>query len=101
MPGGADGAAALGRDGLARHYVAEAFKHGKAVAALGEGVGLLSGLGLPGIRLSGEGGAGGVVDDHGVVSSADGGAVADLAAAFADAIACHRHWDRDSDEVMA
>ncbi|MDT0442468.1 catalase [Streptomyces johnsoniae] len=99
VPGGADSAGTLGEDGLARHYVAEAFKHGKGVAALGEGVGLLRGLGLPGIRLSGEGD--GVVDDHGVVSSADGAAVTDVAAAFADVIACHRHWDRDSDRIVA
>jgi catalase len=98
VPGGLESVAALERDGLARHYVAEAFKHGKAVAALGQGVELVRGLRLPGVRLSGAGD--GVVDEQGVVTSEDGQLTA-LAAAFADMIAYHRHFDRDADRVVA
>ncbi|ARQ67805.1 catalase [Streptomyces marincola] len=101
VPGGAESAATLGADGLARHYVAEAFKHGKALAALGEGVEVLRGLALPGLRLAGAGGA--VVEDQGVVSSTGGGAAEaeEVVAAFADLIARHRHWGRDSDSTVA
>ncbi|WP_326595559.1 catalase [Streptomyces sp. NBC_01803] len=114
VPGGEESARTLGQDGLARHYVIEAFKHGKAIAALGAGVELVRGLGLPGLRLAADGGDGtegsagdrdgdgdsdGLVDDQGVISATDGARVAEVAAAFADVIACHRTWDRDSDRV--
>ncbi|RKN05673.1 catalase [Streptomyces radicis] len=111
VPGGVESVRALGDDGSARHYVAEAFKHGKPIAALGEGVELLRALALPGVRLAtegagegedGDGGPGdGVVDERGVVTGAEGVDVSTVITAFADAIACHRHWDRDTDRTAA
>ncbi|MDT0309708.1 catalase [Streptomyces sp. DSM 44917] len=99
VPGGADSARALAADGLAGHYVTEAFKHGKAVAALGAGVAVLRGLGLPGVRLAEEGDD--VVDDHGVITTVDAGREHGAAESFAGIIAFHRHWDRDRDRVPA
>jgi catalase len=100
VPGGADSAQSLLQDGLAAHYVAEAFKHGKAVAALGEGVDLVRGIGLPGVRVCADGD--GVVADRGVVTApGDGKPAAGFTAAFAEAIAAHRHWDRETNRVAA
>nr|WP_234320208.1 catalase [Streptomyces sp. SBT349] len=109
VPGGGDSVRTLGGDGLARHWVAEAFKHGKSIAALGEGVSLLRELALPGVWLAGtptgegagEDGEEDVVDDRGVISGAEGADRSTLIAAFADAVACHRHWDRDTDRTAA
>ncbi|WP_335988653.1 catalase [Glycomyces sp. MUSA5-2] len=88
VPGGAD--AALRADGRALHFVAEAFKHGKAIAAFGTGSDLLEAAridpGAPGV----------------VTTAADGGDVPDsFLDAFADAIAAHRAWDRRTDDVAA
>ncbi|RKN40086.1 catalase [Streptomyces hoynatensis] len=99
VPGGEKCARALAEDGLARFYVTEAFKHGKAVAALGSGVSLLEELRLPGVRLAGDGGR--LVDEKGVVTATDPAAAAEAAEAFAVALAYHRHWTRDSDRVPA
>ncbi|MDT0266456.1 catalase [Streptomyces sp. DSM 44915] len=96
VPGGAASTLELSRDGLASHYVAQAFKHGKAIAALGSGVGLLRELGLPGIRLADEGEP--AVDSLGVVTGVDPDTVL---ASFADAIALHRVWERDTDRTVA
>ncbi|SDD38771.1 catalase [Glycomyces harbinensis] len=99
VPCGPDSVAALSRDGRAVHFVAEAYKHGKAVAAFGAGLGLLRAA-----RIEAEC-ADGVepVDDHGVVTTAANGG--DLPEAFLDAfagaIAGHRAWDRRTDDIPA
>ena len=84
--------------GEALHYVTEAFKHAKPVGAVGDGVRLLEAAELPGVRLAN--GGDGVVDDAGVVTTAGGDAGA-FAEAFADAIAAHRHFDRELAAVAA
>ncbi|MDT0317623.1 catalase [Streptomyces millisiae] len=99
VPGGPDSARALAGDGLALHYVAEAFKHGKGIAAVGSGISLLGALNLPGLRLSADGD--GVVDDHGVVTAADGADLDAVTATLADIIAEHRVWTRDQDATPA
>ena len=76
----------------------EAFKHAKPVGAVGDGVRLLEAAELPGVRLAN--GGDGVVDDAGVVTTAGGDAGA-FAEAFADAIAAHRHFDRELAAVAA
>jgi catalase len=100
VPGGAESVNALMADGLALHYVAEAFKHGKCVAALGSGVALLRAARLAGARLAEPGD--GVLSDRGVVTSAEVAvASTGFATALTDAVAAHRHWHRDSDRVPA
>ncbi|WSC99826.1 hypothetical protein OG884_34375 [Streptosporangium sp. NBC_01755] len=64
--------AALSAVGNAVHFVREAFKHGKAIGAVGSGATLLEAAALPG--------------SQGVVSGDDG---------LIEAIAVHRHHDRD------
>ncbi|MQA96291.1 MAG: catalase [Streptosporangiales bacterium] len=98
VPGGDKAVDTLTSDGLAVHYVAEAYKHGKAVGALGAGRLLLSAAGLRDVAYA----ENGVRDDRGVVTQGEAGdASEDFCSTFASAIAAHRHWDRDVDAVPA
>jgi catalase len=81
IPGGAASVQALGADGEARHFVLEAYRHGKAIAAAGEGAALLRAAGINPAAA-------------GVVSVERGADAAAFAKAFMGAIAQHRHWDR-------
>jgi catalase len=46
VPGGADSVAALSQSGDALHFIAEAYKHAKPVAASGEGRDLIERAGV-------------------------------------------------------
>ncbi len=80
-------------------YVAEAFKHGKPVGGIGAGVELLREAPLNGARLS----DGELVEAAGVVTlRSDGNGQFDrFAQGFADAIARHRHFEREVAPVPA
>jgi catalase len=79
VPGGAKSIEGLSADGDAVHFIMEAFKHGKAIAATAEGANLL--------------GAAGVIEGApGVVSGAS--ATRNVVSDFIAAIARHRAWDR-------
>ena len=77
VAGGKESATMLLGDYEARHFVREAYNHGKAIAASGEGAELLQ--------------AAGVGSAPGVVIEKAGG---DVAKAFFEAISQHRHWNR-------
>ncbi|HEY0454365.1 catalase [Actinophytocola sp.] len=102
VPCGPDSVRALAGDGYALHFVAEAFKHHKPVAAFGSGVHLLRDAGVRGVRLVDDGDTN-VVTDQGVVTTA--AAAGDLGPGFAEAfaaeIAKHRAWQRATDSVPA
>ena len=79
-------------------YVTEAYKHYKPVGALGEGVELLREAPLNGARLSDNG----LLDEAGVVTLANGNGELDgFADAFAQAIAHHRFYERDTAVIPA
>ena len=100
VPSGPAVVDALSFDGEAVHFIAEAFKHAKPVAAFGSGIALLDRAGLRGIRMSDNGS---VVVDRGVVTStADEdelpvGYFESLGAVLAK----HRAWERDTALVPA
>jgi catalase len=101
IPGGRDGVDRLTGCGDAVHFVAEAFKHGKPVGALGEGIDLLRAVPmLEGVRLA-NGHESEVVDRGVVTQAASGGATRGFLSALTDAIARHRHWDRAKERVPA
>jgi catalase len=79
IPGGKAGVEALLADGDAVHFVSEAFKHAKAIAATAEGVALLEAAGVP-------------PDAAGVVTGET--ASRNVVTAFIAAIAQHRAWER-------
>jgi catalase len=101
VPGGAASVDALKATGAAVHFIAEAFKHHKPIAASNEAVALLAAAGIDGIKLADAAAAGATVSDKGVVTVAGAPNLKDLARAFVTAIAQHRHWDRDTSKIAA
>jgi len=94
VPAGSDSAAALKGIGDAVHFVLEAYKHCKAICTVGEGVQLLSTLGIePGTQPA-DAPAGVIVAATPVTNMGDTSAAAQVANDFIAAIAKHRHWDR-------
>ncbi|MEO5510695.1 MAG: DJ-1/PfpI family protein, partial [Longimicrobiales bacterium] len=95
VPGGAASVAALEGEADAIHFVNEAYKHCKAIGAVGEGVDLLkiSYVEMP--KAAGKKGRGGNSGgSDGVVANREAGAGA-VAVDFIAAIAQHRHWGRE------
>ena len=91
IAGGAASTATLGSMGEAVHFVLEAYKHGKPICALNEGVQLLSTLGFQAgksAELVDEPTAGVIVAD---ARKTPEGKVSEH---FIAAMALHRHWDR-------
>ncbi|WP_339103758.1 catalase [Haloterrigena salinisoli] len=97
VPGGEDSVDALVEQGEAKHFVTEAFKHKKPIAALGEGIDLLEAVDLPDIEIADDGE---MASSDGVVTGRSDDREA-FAEAFVDAIAEHRHWERSPKEVPA
>jgi len=98
VAGGRASVDTLRSNGAAVRYVTEAYKHGKAIGAIGDGVDLLRGAPLNDMRLSETG----LVAEHGVVTlAACDDALDEFAAAFVQAVAQHRHFDRDHAAVPA
>jgi catalase len=88
VPGGEAAAASLVADGDAVHFVQEAYKHCKAIAALGEAVNLVivAEAAIPADDERASGKNSGVMSDQGVVTA--------RASSAATAIAEHRRWSR-------
>lgn len=90
VAGGARCAEALAAMGAAVHFVLEAYKHGKALCVLGDGVGLLRLLQIaPGASAAELARHPGVTLGAGTAEAAP-----ETAKAFIEAMALHRHWDR-------
>jgi catalase len=96
VPGGSHVDTLL-KQGDAIHFVAEAFKHHKPIAATGEGAQLLRSAPLPqdATPMSNDG----VVEADGVLI-APGDRADELAGRFIDAIAAHRHWGRSQKAMV-
>jgi catalase len=94
IAGGEANVAALTTHGEALHWINETFSHCKTIGAYGDGVDLLGRAGFADIELAADDG---VVSSHGVVTAraADG-----FAAAFLDALAEYRHWDRPGRDMV-
>ena len=82
IPDGAASVTQLLKQGAAKQFVAEAFKHGKAIGAVGEGIQLLYNSSIPG-----------------VVTAPVGSSLNTFVEQFTAAIAQHRHWGRPQDQV--
>ncbi|MDQ0994371.1 catalase [Streptomyces sp. V3I7] len=93
LPGNTADTSPLTVDPDALRFVRDAYRHGKPVAALGNGVDVLAALEPEGIHLSMEPHR--TVTDQGVITDvAPGPASAEFARALAAAVAAHRHWGR-------
>lgn len=99
VPCGPDAIETLSGDGYALHFVTEAYKHLKPVAAFGAGVKLLPKAGISEQTADSTD----VLDAQGVLTTtaAAGDLADDFFDAFAAALAKHRIWDRETDSVPA
>jgi len=96
----------LKKTGEFLQFVNETFKHCKPIGAIDEGAETLGNFNFEGVTLSGPGE--GVKSSQGVVttrtfvqSAADIGEAQNFGKAFFDAVAAHRHWERNIDPVQA
>jgi catalase len=99
VPGGPDSIATLRGDGYALHFLAEAYKHAKPIAAFGAGLDLIPAAGLHCPVAEGPD-----VHTHaGVVTStaAEASLADEFFDIFSDIMARHRAWDREVDSVPA
>jgi catalase len=99
--GGDEAVTALGGDGYALHFIAEAIKHAKPVAAIGAGTGLIGQATANVMAPDGAGGA--VANNHGVLAAPsvstklpDG-----FIESFCDVLAGHRVWTRPTAAIPA
>jgi catalase len=100
VPGGQASVETLMKKGDAIHFINEAFKHCKPIAASGEGVQLFQKAYLDGIALSTDATRSDVVSDQGVVTLRDSAAIGEFARTFIAAIAQHRYWMREQKEMV-
>jgi len=98
VPAGREGVEAMLQIGDAVHFVHEAFKHCKAICAVGEGVQLLKGLGIAADTAAP---VGVIVAPTPVTNMGDATAAQQIAQQFVAAIAKHRHWERPNVDAVA
>jgi catalase len=96
VPGGKASAATLSADADAVHFVDEAFKHCKALAATGEGVDLLLASHIAPPSSNGNSPDQVIQGLGSVLAERNGGNVATLAQQFIQAVAQHRDWSRQA-----
>mgnify|MGYP002785310290 FL=1 len=97
VPGGQQSIETLKMQGDALHFINEAFRHGKAIAAIGEGIDLLTASDMVGAEFAEQNGQ--IAADQGVVTTRQG-SVIELSQRFIQAIAQHRHWTRAQKEQV-
>src|SRR5262245_30771736 len=100
IPGGAKSVEMLKGEGNALHFINEAYKHCKAIAATGAGIELLraSYIGTEG-SLDPNAESDQLVADEGVIIGRDA-EVGNVAADFIHAIPQHRHWNREMKDLV-
>lgn len=91
IPGGANSIAALQKEPNAILFINEAYRHCKAIAAVGEGVDLLSST-FAGEKVNSK--DGNDVTSHGIIKAEK--YTSETASAFINAIAQHRFWEREA-----
>lgn len=98
VPGGQQSIEALKTHGDAIHFINEAFRHCKPIAASGDGVELFREANLVDIDFARPGATGEVISDKGVITTYNTSDPAALVRPFIEAIAQHRHWARQMKE---
>jgi catalase len=99
IPGGMKSINSLRNQGDALHFIAEAYKHGKAIGATGDGITLLRSANiLIENNVAANGKASAV---NGIVTAQKTANLNEFTDLFITAIAQHRHWDRQIEQVPA
>jgi catalase len=101
VAGGAQAASALSADGYAMHYIAEAARHAKVVAGIGERAELVKRATGGAVAPSAEGD--GWSRDHGVLTAPSASAQLPdgFVRSFGELLAGHRVWERSTDAIPA
>jgi catalase len=98
VPGGNASAEGLKKEGKALHILNESYKHFKAIAASGEGVDLLRDSNITGVACAGLKSE--IVADKGVITTLNNVDWDDFTRSFIEAVARHRHFDRETEEQV-
>jgi catalase len=102
IPGGQQSVQTLQTQGDARHFVNEAFTHGKTIGAASEAIDLLARTDIEGIAMADAQSQERIIVNQGVVTGRNGMALDAFTQHLIEAIAQHRHWDREEkDKVPA
>jgi catalase len=96
VPGGVQSVEMLTSEGDAIHFINEAFKHCKTIAATSDGISLLSASNIKGVNLAQNGS---VATELGVITSQSADP-SQFAQALIDAMKQHRHWTRSQKEKV-
>ena len=91
IPGGSDAIASISKDGRAMDFVKDQYRHCKTILALGDAVQILDSIGISVDLPSGDSDPGLIVSEEGASSEV---------AEFVEAIAQHRHPERDQDPPL-
>lgn len=101
IPGGQQSIEALMRQGDAIHFVNEAFKHCKPIAATDAGVDMLLAADMREVAVASARSKSKLcVEQHGVVTSRNASAMDASIQQFIEAIGQHRHWERAQKEQV-
>ncbi|NTS43500.1 catalase [Flavisolibacter sp. BT320] len=95
VPGGRGSVDKMKGMGDAIHFVREAYKYGKPIAAIGEGVELIEACGLPELSVFDKLGT-----DKGVVTARSQNKSKEVINEFLTAMLQHRHWEREVNKDM-
>jgi catalase len=95
IPGGMDSVEKMKKMGDTLHFINEAFKHGKTIGAINEGIDLLLESSIKGATIATTDQQGQVVSEVGVVTCRKESDHQEFINAFVKAIAQHRHWERE------
>ena len=93
--GGQQSVDALTTQGDALHFVNEAFKHAKTIAATSEGVDLIIASQIHGLTVAGPNSGTDVFHEYGVLTIRNSADLNAFNERLVQDIAQHRHWDRD------
>jgi len=98
IPGGRESADKLKQMGDALHFIKEAYKHGKPIAAVGEGSEVIEACRLPELSVFDT-----TASDKGVVTSRDSGQGNDVIKQLQKVMLQHRFWEREKhkDQIPA
>lgn len=96
VPGGLGSIESLKSHGDAKHFIKEAYKHCKTIAATNEGVELLKECCLPNAKLACKDSDVDVSNKFGVLTIKNNTDLTNFTKDFINLIAMHRHWQREN-----
>jgi catalase len=101
IPGGKSSVGTLAQSGINVHFINEAFAHYKTIGACGEGIELLKNTAVGQAGLGAASSNGKISENTGVVTGQEGAPFSTFFNQFKEAMAKHRHFDRQTEMVPA